>query len=65
MAMGLISCKSHLKGYSDGMTNTIDNAGRIVIPKALRDRAGRRHDHRETWPIFRRGRAAGKANGRA
>jgi AbrB family looped-hinge helix DNA binding protein len=26
--------------YSNGMRTTIDRAGRIVIPKALRDRAG-------------------------
>jgi len=26
--------------HNDGMTATIDGAGRIVIPKALRDRAG-------------------------
>jgi AbrB family looped-hinge helix DNA binding protein len=30
----------HFKWYIYGMRTTIDRAGRIVIPKALRDRAG-------------------------
>jgi AbrB family looped-hinge helix DNA binding protein len=29
-----------LKWYSDGMKVTIDNAGRVVIPKPIRDAAG-------------------------
>jgi AbrB family looped-hinge helix DNA binding protein len=27
-------------GYSDGMRGTIDKAGRLVIPKSMRDRLG-------------------------
>ena len=30
----------HLEWYSDAMVTTIDSAGRIVIPKALREQVG-------------------------
>jgi AbrB family looped-hinge helix DNA binding protein len=31
---------AHCEWYSDGVKSTIDKAGRVVIPAALRERAG-------------------------
>ena len=36
----LVAKACHLNGKLKSMTTTIDNAGRILIPKALRDQAG-------------------------
>lgn len=40
----------HRRWYRDGMRTTIDKAGRLVIPKPLRDRLGLRPGEVEVVP---------------